>query len=205
VRWSARPHRAARFGRLLRDQREARGPWSFRGREKACAFVISISRPSKKVASTSCPAAAYIPAFPGRAYAAHVGLDPEKVMTAYHLSGPVSDQASLLPCRPTSRSSRGRAPIGFGRADRCCWSSARVTPPWHYSAARAGGRCRKRCRRCLIACWRRVLRPQRRPMRRRLPPGLRLLRQTAAAPALPASEVRSAPPVLPAEAWPVRA
>uniref|UniRef100_UPI0013D336F6 helix-turn-helix domain-containing protein n=2 Tax=Pseudomonadota TaxID=1224 RepID=UPI0013D336F6 len=34
------------------------------------------------------PGAAYIPAFL-RAYAAHVDLDPEKVMTAYHLSGPV--------------------------------------------------------------------------------------------------------------------
>src|SRR4029077_12566090 len=57
------------------------------------------------------PGAAYIPAFL-RAYAAHVGLDPEKVLTAYHLSGPVPIKRPLtLPADfPIVEK---RAPIGL--------------------------------------------------------------------------------------------
>ena len=39
------------------------------------------------------PGAAYIPAFL-RAYAVHVGLEPEKVLTAYQLVGRGADRAS---------------------------------------------------------------------------------------------------------------
>jgi cytoskeleton protein RodZ len=74
-------------GRLLRDQREA------------CALSIDevakrlrIRRPYLEAIEQGrfdqLPGAAYIPAFL-RAYAAHVGLDAEKVLTAYQASGPV--------------------------------------------------------------------------------------------------------------------
>jgi cytoskeleton protein RodZ len=81
----ASPGRAV--GRLLRDQREARG-LDLASVEKS----LRIRRPQLEAIEEGrfdkLPGAAYIPAFL-RAYAAHVGLDPEKVLTAYHLSGPV--------------------------------------------------------------------------------------------------------------------
>ncbi len=81
----ASPGRAV--GRLLRDQREARG-LDLAAVEKS----LKIRRANLEAIEEGCfdklPGAAYVPAFL-RAYAAHVGLDPEKVMTAYHLSGPV--------------------------------------------------------------------------------------------------------------------
>src|SRR5262245_18876536 len=74
-------------GRLLRDQREARG-LALSDVEKS----LRIRRSNLEAIEEGCfdklPGAAYIPAFL-RAYASHVGLDPEKVLTAYHLSGPV--------------------------------------------------------------------------------------------------------------------
>ena len=49
----ASPGRAV--GRLLRDQREARG-LGLAEVEKSLRIAIQISKPSRKVASTSCPA-----------------------------------------------------------------------------------------------------------------------------------------------------
>ena len=81
----ASPGRAV--GRLLRDQREARGLDL-----DEVAKSLRIRRTQLEAIEEGrferLPGAAYVPAFL-RAYAAHVGLDPEKVLTAYHLSGPV--------------------------------------------------------------------------------------------------------------------
>jgi cytoskeleton protein RodZ len=74
-------------GRLLRDQRLAR--------ELAIDDVAARLRIRSKYLEAieqgrfdQLPGAAYIPAFL-RAYANHIGLDADKVMTAYQLSGPV--------------------------------------------------------------------------------------------------------------------
>jgi|FEC22Drversion2_1045045.scaffolds.fasta_scaffold01075_6 cytoskeleton protein RodZ len=74
-------------GRLLRDQREARG-LGLADIEKSLRIRRLHLEAIEEGRFDQLPGAAYIPAFL-RAYAAHVGLDPEKVMTAYHLSGPV--------------------------------------------------------------------------------------------------------------------
>lgn len=81
----AAPGRAV--GRLLRDQREARG-LSLPEVEKSLRIRRNHIEAIEEGRFDKLPGAAYIPAFL-RAYAAHVDLDPEKVMTAYHLSGPV--------------------------------------------------------------------------------------------------------------------
>ena len=81
----ASPGRAV--GRLLRDQREARG-LDLAAVEKSLKIRRANLEAIEEGRFDKLPGAAYIPAFL-RAYAAHVGLDPEKVMTAYHLSGPV--------------------------------------------------------------------------------------------------------------------
>jgi cytoskeleton protein RodZ len=81
----ATPGRAV--GRLLRDQREARG-FGLEDVEKALRIRRANLEAIEEGRFDKLPGAAYIPAFL-RAYATHVGLDPEKVLTAYHLSGPV--------------------------------------------------------------------------------------------------------------------
>jgi cytoskeleton protein RodZ len=81
----ASPGRAV--GGLLRDQREARG-LGLPDIEKNLHIRLSHLEAIEEGRFDKLPGAAYIPAFL-RAYASHVGLDPEKVLTAYHLSGPV--------------------------------------------------------------------------------------------------------------------
>src|SRR5258707_6539011 len=81
----ASPGRAV--GRLLRDQREARG-LGLPEIEKSLRIRRSNLQAIEDGRFDELPGAAYIPTFL-RAYAAHVGLDPEKVLTAYQLSGPV--------------------------------------------------------------------------------------------------------------------
>src|SRR6188472_1986772 len=74
-------------GRLLRDQREARALSI-----EDVAKRLRIRRPYLEAIEQGrfdqLPGAAYIPAFL-RAYAAHLDLDAEKVLTAYQASGPV--------------------------------------------------------------------------------------------------------------------
>lgn len=74
-------------GRLLRDQREALALSI-----EDVATRLRIRRPFLEAIEQGrfdlLPGAAYIPAFL-RAYAAHLGLDAEKVLTAYQASGPV--------------------------------------------------------------------------------------------------------------------
>ena len=81
----ASPGRAV--GRLLRDQREARG-LSVVDIEKRLRFRRSHIEAIEAGRFDLLPGAAYIPAFL-RSYASHLGLDAEKVMNAYQSSGPV--------------------------------------------------------------------------------------------------------------------
>lgn len=108
VEREATPGRAV--GRLLRDQREARG-LGLSEVEKSLRIRRSHLEAIEDGRFDKLPGAAYIPAFL-RAYSAHVGLDPEKVLTAYHLSGPVPIK------RPVSLPAdfpivERRAPIGL--------------------------------------------------------------------------------------------
>ena len=105
----ASPGRAV--GRLLRDQREARGlGWS--EIEKS----LRIRRPHLEAIEEGrfdkLPGAAYIPAFL-RAYAAHVGLDPEKVLTRLSSFRSGSDQASSGTLPADFPIVEKRAPIGL--------------------------------------------------------------------------------------------
>jgi cytoskeleton protein RodZ len=104
----ASPGRAV--GRLLRDQREARG-LDLAAVEKSLKIRRSNLEAIEEGRFDKLPGAAYIPAFL-RAYAAHVGLDAEKVMTAYHLSGPVPIKRPLTLPADFPIVER-RAPIGL--------------------------------------------------------------------------------------------
>jgi cytoskeleton protein RodZ len=104
----ASPGRAV--GRLLRDQREARG-LTLKAVEMALRIRLQHLEAIEQGRFDLLPGAAYIPAFL-RAYAQHVGLDPEKVLTAYHLSGavPIKRPISLPADFPLAEK---RAPIGL--------------------------------------------------------------------------------------------
>jgi cytoskeleton protein RodZ len=97
-------------GRLLRDQREARG-LDLTQVEKSIRIRRAHLEAIEEGRYDQLPGAAYIPAFL-RAYATHVGLDPEKVMTAYHLSGavPIKRPVALPANFPVADR---RAPIGL--------------------------------------------------------------------------------------------
>ena len=97
-------------GRLLRDQREARG-LDLTQVEKSIRIRRSHLEAIEQGRYDELPGAAYIPAFL-RAYATHVGLDAEKVMTAYHLSGavPIKRPVALPADFPVMER---RAPIGL--------------------------------------------------------------------------------------------
>lgn len=105
----ASPGRAV--GRLLRDQREALSL-----SVEDVAKRLRIRRPYLEAIEQGrfdqLPGAAYIPAFL-RAYAAHLGLDAEKVLSAYQLSGPVPIARPLtLPVAHFPLLER-RAPVGL--------------------------------------------------------------------------------------------
>lgn len=97
-------------GRLLRDQREARG-LSIADIEKRLRIRRNYVEALEQGRFDLLPGAAYIPAFL-RAYSRHVGLDPEKVLTAYHLSGsiPIERPVALPADFPLAEK---RAPIGL--------------------------------------------------------------------------------------------
>jgi cytoskeleton protein RodZ len=104
----ASPGRAV--GRLLRDQREARG-MDLKAVEMALRIRLQYLEAIEQGRFDLLPGAAYIPAFL-RAYAQHVGLEPEKVLTAYQLSGavPIKRPVSLPADFPLAEK---RAPIGL--------------------------------------------------------------------------------------------
>jgi cytoskeleton protein RodZ len=108
VEREASPGRAV--GRLLRDQREARG-FDLKAVEMALRIRLQYLEAIEQGRFDLLPGAAYIPAFL-RAYALHVGLDPEKVLTAYHLSGavPIKRPVALPADFPLAEK---RAPIGL--------------------------------------------------------------------------------------------
>jgi len=97
-------------GRLLRDQREARG-LSIADVEKRLRIRRAYLDAIEQGRFNELPGAAYIPAFL-RAYARHVGLDPEKVLTAYNLSGPVPIERPVALPADFPLAER-RAPIGL--------------------------------------------------------------------------------------------
>lgn len=109
VEREASPGRAV--GRLLRDQREALGhsvaDVAQRLRIRP-AFIDAIESGQ----FDRLPGAAYIPAFL-RTYATHVGLDPQKVLSAYQLSGAVPiERPVTLPAAAFPMIER-RAPLGL--------------------------------------------------------------------------------------------
>jgi cytoskeleton protein RodZ len=193
----ASPGRAV--GRLLRDQREARG-LGLSEVEKSLRIRHQHLEAIEEGRFDKLPGAAYIPAFL-RAYAAHVGLDPEKVMTAYHLSGPVPIKRPLTLPADFPIVER-RAPIGLAVLTVLLVVGAGYAA-WHYLP-----------REQAVVAEKVPPVPDRLLASRPAPPaatdaatsapGAATPAPTAAAPAPPASEVRSAPAVLPAEAWPVR-
>lgn len=193
----ASPGRAV--GRLLRDQREARG-LSLSDIEKSlrvrCAHLEAI----EDGRFDKLPGAAYIPAFL-RAYAAHVGLDPEKVLTAYHLSGPVPIKRPVtLPADfPVVEK---RAPIGLAVLTVLLVVAAGYAA-WHYLPREQA-----------------VVAEKVPPVPDRLlasrpagssatdtpasTPAAPAPAATTAAPVQPAQETRSPPSTQPAEMWPAR-
>jgi cytoskeleton protein RodZ len=193
----ASPGRAV--GRLLRDQREARG-LGLSEVEKSLRIRHQHLEAIEEGRFDKLPGAAYIPAFL-RAYAAHVGLDPEKVMTAYHLSGPVPIKRPLTLPADFPIVER-RAPIGLAVLTVLLVVGAGYAA-WHYLP-----------REQAVVAEKVPPVPDRLLASRPAPPaatdaatsapGAAAPAPTAAAPAPPASEVRSAPAALPAEAWPVR-
>lgn len=97
-------------GRLLRDQREARG-LALSDIEKSLRIRHSNLEAIEEGRFDKLPGAAYVPAFL-RAYATHVGLDPDKVLTAYHHSGavPIKRPMALPADFPIAER---RAPVGL--------------------------------------------------------------------------------------------
>lgn len=97
-------------GRLLRDQREARG-LSIVDVETSLRIRKTYLEALEAGRFDLLPGPAYITAFL-RAYALHVGLEPEKVLTAYQLSGavPIKRPVALPADFPVVDK---RAPIGL--------------------------------------------------------------------------------------------
>jgi cytoskeleton protein RodZ len=97
-------------GRLLRDQREARG-LALSDVEKSLRIRSANLEAIEEGRFDKLPGAAYVPAFL-RAYATHVGLDPDKVLTAYHHSGavPIKRPVALPADFPIAER---RAPVGL--------------------------------------------------------------------------------------------
>jgi cytoskeleton protein RodZ len=193
----ASPGRAV--GRLLRDQREARG-LGLSEVEKSLRIRHQHLEAIEDGRFEKLPGAAYIPAFL-RAYAAHVGLDPEKVMTAYHLSGPVPIKRPLtLPADfPIVEK---RAPIGLAVLTVLLVVGAGYAA-WHYLPREQAVVAEK-----VPPVPDRLLasRPATAGATDAATPasGPATAAPPAAAPGQTASEIRNTPPALPAEAWPAR-
>ncbi len=189
VEREATPGRAV--GRLLRDQREARG-LSLSEVEKSLRIRRSHLEAIEDGRFDKLPGAAYIPAFL-RAYSAHVGLDSEKVLTAYHLSGPVPIK------RPVSLPAdfpivERRAPIGLAVLTVLLVVGAGYTV-WNYLP-----------REQLVVAEKVPPVPDRllasRPAASPLPAATPVADAPAVPAAPPVKEVRTLPGGLPAEVWP---
>ncbi|MFO1162067.1 MAG: helix-turn-helix domain-containing protein [Reyranellaceae bacterium] len=115
-------------GRLLRDQREARG-LALTDIEKALRIRRANLEAIEEGSFDKLPGAAYVPAFL-RAYASHVGLDPDKVLSAYHHSGavPIKRPVALPADFPIAER---RAPIGLAVLTVLLFVAAGYAA-WHY-------------------------------------------------------------------------
>jgi cytoskeleton protein RodZ len=182
----ATPGRAV--GRLLRDQREARG-LDLSEVEKSLRIRRSHLEAIEDGRFDKLPGAAYIPAFL-RAYSAHVGLDAEKVLTAYHLSGavPIKRPVSLPADFPIVEK---RAPIGLAVLTVLLVVGAGYAV-WNYLPREQSVVAEK-----VPPVPDRLL-----ATRPAAPPTESATTPAAAAPATPVQETRSTPGGLPAEVWP---
>jgi cytoskeleton protein RodZ len=193
----ASPGRAV--GRLLRDQREARG-LGLSEIEKSLRIRRANLEAIEEGRFDKLPGAAYIPAFL-RAYAAHVGLDPEKVLTAYHLSGPVPIKRPLtLPADfPIVEK---RAPIGLAVLTVLLVVGAGYAA-WHYLPREQAVVAEK-----VPPVPDRLLASRPAPSSptdaATVAPATTAPATTTAATPAPPQEARSAPAPLPAEVWPAR-
>jgi cytoskeleton protein RodZ len=181
----ATPGRAV--GRLLRDQREARG-LDLSEVEKSLRIRRSHLEAIEDGRFDKLPGAAYIPAFL-RAYSAHVGLDPEKVLTAYHLSGPVPIK------RPVSLPAdfpivERRAPIGLAVLTVLLVVGAGYAV-WNYLPREQS-----------VIAEKVPPVPDRLLATRPAAPSAESATTTTAAPTPPAQEIRGTSGGLPAEVWP---
>lgn len=97
-------------GRLLREQREERG-LTIEEVAKSLRIRAAFLKAIEQGRFEELPGAAYIPAFL-RGYASYLGLDAQKVLTAYQLSGslPVVRPVSLPADFPLAER---RAPVGL--------------------------------------------------------------------------------------------
>ena len=113
VEWQAAerdPTTGHAVGRLLREQREERGI-SIEEVAKSLRIRAAFLKAIEQGRFEELPGAAYIPAFL-RGYASYLGLDAQKVLTAYQLSGslPVVRPVSLPADFPMAER---RAPVGL--------------------------------------------------------------------------------------------
>jgi cytoskeleton protein RodZ len=113
VEWQAAerdPTTGHAVGRLLREQREERGI-TIEEVAKSLRIRAAFLKAIEQGRFEELPGAAYIPAFL-RGYASYLGLDAQKVLTAYQLSGslPVVRPVSLPADFPMAER---RAPVGL--------------------------------------------------------------------------------------------
>ncbi|MGD9883874.1 MAG: helix-turn-helix domain-containing protein [Reyranella sp.] len=183
-------------GRLLRDQREARG-LALSDIEKALRIRRSNLEAIEEGRFDKLPGAAYVPAFL-RAYASHVGLDPEKVLTAYHHSGavPIKRPVALPADFPIGER---RAPVGLAVLTVLLVVAAGYAA-WHYLPREQAVVAEK-----VPPVPDRLLasRPDAAPTGSTSPPTAGTPSTNATSPSQPTREVRSSPPAAqPAELWP---
>ena len=196
----ASPGRAV--GRLLRDQREARG-LDLKAVEMALRIRLQYLEAIEQGRFDLLPGAAYIPAFL-RSYALHVGLDPEKVLTAYHLSGavPIKRSVSLPADFPLTEK---RAPIGLAVLTVLLVIGAGYAV-WHYLPRQQSVVAEKVPPvpdRLLATRPANVEQPPATSTQVGAPAPTSTQPQPAQSPPIHTQDARSAPAALPANAWPV--
>lgn len=183
-------------GRLLRDQREARG-LALSDVEKSLRIRCSNLEAIEEGRFDKLPGAAYVPAFL-RAYAIHVGLDPDKVLTAYHHSGAVPIKRPMVLPADFPIAER-RAPVGLAVLTVLLVVAAGYAA-WHYLPREQTVVAEK-----VPPVPDRLLatRPDAAPTSSASPSTASAPAPNATTPSQPSREVRTAPPAAqPAELWP---
>lgn len=184
VEREASPGRAV--GRLLCDQREALG-YSVADVAQRLRIRPAFIEAIESGRFDLLPGAAYIPAFL-RAYATHVRLDPQKVLSAYQLSGAVPiERPVTLPTAAFPMVER-RAPVGLAVLTVMLVVAAGYSV-WRYMPVEQVTVAEK-----VPPVPDRLMASQ--------PPAAPAAPEASAAPAAPAVETAVAPPAAPADAWP---